>query len=129
MVADCRLLGSEFFLELLGRNPEEFFHVCAKVAVVEIAELFADVVQIHALADHALGEQGPVIAEQVLGFEAYCIFHMALKLNDCEAKYFRDSFDVEVVLFCKLKQVDAGVVNDSGSLAMKWCGYCWPAHE
>lgn len=99
------------------------------MAVVEIAKSLADVVQIHTLADHAFGEQGPMIAKQVLGLEAYGIFHVPLELNDGETKYFSNSLDVEVVLLRKLKKINAGGVYDSGSLAMKWCRYCWPAHE
>lgn len=123
------LLRPELFLELLGRDPEEFFDVRAKVAVVEIAELFADVVQIYALVDHALGEQSPMVTKKILGLEAHGIFHVTLQLNDRETKYFCNSFDVEVVLLRELKKIYAGGVYDPGSLAMKWCWNGWPAHE
>ena len=47
-----------------------------------------------------------MVAKQVLGFEAHRIFYMTLQLNDRETEYFRDSFDVKVVLLCKLEEIN-----------------------
>ena len=63
---------------MLGRNTEELFNVGAKMAVIEIAKSFTNVMKVGAFTDHALRKQGAMITKKIFGLQTYCRLDVTL---------------------------------------------------
>ena len=98
------------------------------MAVVEVAELVADIVQAGSLGDHTFGQQRTVVAEEILGLEANRRLDVPLELDHRESEDLRHLFDIEIILLGKLQQIDPRFVIDAVSLTKKRGGCGWSAH-
>jgi len=123
------LRRSQLFFQLLGRDAVELFDIGAEVTVIEIVELFTDLVQVDALGNHAFCEQGTVIAEEVFRFESNGGFDVALELDRSKTKHGCYFFDIKGILFGQGEQVDTFFVKYAIAFAVKWCGCDGSAHN